>query len=174
MSLLRYEEIPKWYQDNEFIRTGYRAPGLSWSQYISSTIQIHNETGNIWTHVLASGFFWTLTIYTALIDPTLKSTSSRLMLCTYLTTSSTCFFGSVIFHTFMPKDANVYCSCMKTDMTGICLNVCATFLPIIHSSFYECEHFWIRLIYFLAVIAVAYVVIRVAYTPQFTSVSNIY
>uniref|UniRef100_A0A3Q3GEF8 Progestin and adipoQ receptor family member 8 n=1 Tax=Labrus bergylta TaxID=56723 RepID=A0A3Q3GEF8_9LABR len=53
-----------------FILSGYRPVGLSWRCYLLSLFQIHNETVNVWSHLLAAvfvvmrvlkvrGFLWT-------------------------------------------------------------------------------------------------------------------
>lgn len=47
-------------RDNQFILTGYRV-NWSWKQAAWSIFHIHNETGNIWTHLLGFVFFVTLT-----------------------------------------------------------------------------------------------------------------
>lgn len=48
--------------DNEFIVNGYRA-SLSWSQCFHSVFQLHNETVNVWTHLLGAITFVYLCFY---------------------------------------------------------------------------------------------------------------
>lgn len=55
--LYRFEELPAFLRDNEFIRSGYRV-FYSYADNWASMLMIHNETGNIWTHFL--GFLWCL------------------------------------------------------------------------------------------------------------------
>ena len=45
------------YQDNEFIRGGYRPELYSYSLCLNSVLRVHNETANIWTHLLGSALF---------------------------------------------------------------------------------------------------------------------
>ena len=46
-----YSHLPKELQDNEYITTGYRME-LGFLDSIKSMFGIHNETGNIWTHLI--------------------------------------------------------------------------------------------------------------------------
>lgn len=47
----RYSHLPKELQDNEYITTGYRVE-MGFLDSIKSIFGIHNETGNIWTHLI--------------------------------------------------------------------------------------------------------------------------
>lgn len=48
-----YSNLPTELQDNEFITTGYRTELGVWDS-IKSMFGLHNETGNIWTHLIGS------------------------------------------------------------------------------------------------------------------------
>ena len=50
-------ELPEWYEHNPFIWTAYRDHRTSFCGCVSSVCGIHNETGNIWTHLLG-GVVW--------------------------------------------------------------------------------------------------------------------
>ncbi|KAJ1977631.1 inc metabolism membrane protein [Dimargaris verticillata] len=54
--LLDFEELPLEWRENQYIRSGYRFLH-SKTQCLSSIFQYHNETGNIWTHLLGLIFF---------------------------------------------------------------------------------------------------------------------
>lgn len=47
-----YSTLPAEWQDNEFITTGYRGTQLGAWDSIKSLFSLHNETGNIWTHLI--------------------------------------------------------------------------------------------------------------------------
>ena len=46
-----YSNLPPELQDNEYITTGYRVE-MSYWETIKSLFGLHNETGNIWTHLI--------------------------------------------------------------------------------------------------------------------------
>lgn len=50
---VRDADVPPLFRE-QFIRSGYRPVGLSWRCYVLSLFQIHNETLNVWSHLLAA------------------------------------------------------------------------------------------------------------------------
>ncbi|XP_074295270.1 heptahelical transmembrane protein 4-like [Silene latifolia] len=62
--LVEYHSVPGYLRDNEYIKGHYRA---DWplKQAFFSIFTIHNETINVWTHLIGFFFFLSLTIYTA-------------------------------------------------------------------------------------------------------------
>lgn len=61
--LLEYHALPDYLKDNEYILSHYRAD-LTFSQALNSLFRMHNETVNIWTHLIGFLFFLVLTIFT--------------------------------------------------------------------------------------------------------------
>lgn len=61
--LCDFGALPEYLRDNEFILRGYRS---EWplKHALLSIFRIHNETGNIWTHLIGFLLFFSLTIYT--------------------------------------------------------------------------------------------------------------
>ncbi|XP_049384677.1 heptahelical transmembrane protein 4-like [Solanum stenotomum] len=62
--LVEYHSLPGYLKDNEYILGHYRA---EWplKQALLSIFTIHNETLNVWTHLIGFFLFLALTIYTA-------------------------------------------------------------------------------------------------------------
>ncbi|XP_059624023.1 heptahelical transmembrane protein 4-like [Cornus florida] len=66
--LVEYHSLPGYLRDNEFIVGHYRS---EWplKQILLSIFTIHNETLNVWTHLIGFFIFLSLTIYTAMKIP---------------------------------------------------------------------------------------------------------
>ncbi|KAK9284657.1 hypothetical protein L1049_023833 [Liquidambar formosana] len=66
--LVEYHSLPGYLRDNEFIVGHYRS---EWplKQVLLSIFSIHNETLNVWTHLIGFFLFLSLTIYTAMKVP---------------------------------------------------------------------------------------------------------
>ncbi|CAN6562822.1 unnamed protein product [Malus baccata var. baccata] len=66
--LVEYHTLPNYLRDNEFIVGHYRS---EWplKQVLLSMFTIHNETLNVWTHLIGFFLFLSLTIYTAIKVP---------------------------------------------------------------------------------------------------------
>lgn len=66
--LVEYHALPGYLKDNEYILGHYRA---EWplKQVLLSVFTIHNETLNVWTHLIGFFLFLSLTIYTAKMVP---------------------------------------------------------------------------------------------------------
>ncbi|CAM8943009.1 unnamed protein product [Rhodiola kirilowii] len=62
--LAEYHSLPAFMRDNEYIHRYYRA-GWPMKQVLLSIFTIHNETLNVWTHLIGFFLFLFLTIYTA-------------------------------------------------------------------------------------------------------------
>ncbi|KAK4262416.1 hypothetical protein QN277_027978 [Acacia crassicarpa] len=66
--LVEYHSLPGYLRDNEYIVGHYRS---EWpmKQVLLSIFSIHNETLNVWTHLIGFFLFLSLTIYTAMKIP---------------------------------------------------------------------------------------------------------
>ena len=61
--LVSYDEIPEWLRDNAYIHNYYRCEYTT-EMCLRSFFMIHNEVGNVWTHVAGFFLFLGLAIYT--------------------------------------------------------------------------------------------------------------
>ena len=124
LQTISFDECPKYLQDNEFILTGYRS-GYSYRQsYLSLFHFHHNESVNVWTHLL--GFFLCiyLIVYTwnaaELASLTLED---RFVLTMFLGLHCyTLIFSSLLhLHICVSKDAQTFWSCL--DHSGISASI---------------------------------------------------
>lgn len=49
-----FHSLPDYLKDNEYIQRFYRRPGLPLRKTLWSLFGIHNETGNIWSHLIGA------------------------------------------------------------------------------------------------------------------------
>lgn len=62
----RITEAPEHHRDNEFIHSGYRINFNSSKHVLKSLFMIHNESVNIWSHLLGAGLIIILVAYTSI------------------------------------------------------------------------------------------------------------
>ena len=60
MRLGTYEEAPKFIQDNEYLKHGYLLHCNTFKKIFKSFLIIHNESVNIYSHLLGAFFFFML------------------------------------------------------------------------------------------------------------------
>lgn len=138
--LLHFDELPKWYQDNPSIRTAYRPVSNSYHACIHSLSYLHNETLNIYTHLLPA-------VILAFALPTLQLNISahyahapwtdRFMLTLTPMAAVGTLSLSAGYHTMYNHSAVVSASCLLLDYAGILCLILASFITGIYVGFYE-------------------------------------
>jgi len=99
--LLTIDEIPSDWHNNPHILRGYRFYENK-MQCIYSILKIHNETGNIWTHivgfffVLAMGLYW----YPRSASYEMSTTADKFVCAVFFFAALECLACSTIWHTF--------------------------------------------------------------------------
>ncbi|KAJ5646437.1 hemolysin-III channel protein Izh2 [Penicillium lividum] len=104
LQLLSSNDIPAWYSDNPYILTGYRPISNSTRNCLSSLFYLHNESINIYTHLIPSILFllaeWTLYQYIQIWYPH-AAIQDQAIFTFFLLTATICLGMSAIFHTLM-------------------------------------------------------------------------
>ena len=67
------EDYPKEFFDNEYLRRGYRIGFKSWTEISKSVFMWHNETMNIWTHLIGAIIFLVVALYIGIYYPNMES-----------------------------------------------------------------------------------------------------
>ena len=78
MRLGTYEEAPKFIQDNEYLKHGYLLHCNTFKKIFKSFLIIHNESVNIYSHLLGAFFFFTLIWYTTFFVTNTKTQISQI------------------------------------------------------------------------------------------------
>ncbi|OMJ20876.1 Adiponectin receptor protein 2 [Smittium culicis] len=103
---VNYTQVPDWAVE-PFIFSGYRPIHPSYKSCLNSVFKIHNETGNIWSHLIGALFIVSLFFVTSFYTiPHLEKFGnvdfgSRVFIYVYLTSALFCLLASSLFHTFI-------------------------------------------------------------------------
>lgn len=138
--LIRFEDLPEPWKNNPYIHNGYRFH-LRHIDCIKSTFGAHNETINIWSHLLGFLSILALALYVYPTTPifTHSSIADVLVASAFFIAAAKCLLCSSIWHTFnciAHNDSYDIFACV--DYTGISLLVGATIMTTEYAAFY-CE-----------------------------------
>ncbi|KAL5942664.1 hypothetical protein ACKVV1_001506 [Pyricularia oryzae] len=136
--LLSWAEIAPWQRDNEFILTGYRRASFSFITSARSILEIHNETANIWSHLLGAALFVALCLrFFANAEFTLHTrVQDAVAVGVYFMAVIVCFFLSTIFHTFSDHSPGMHKFGNELDHLGIVFVMWGTGVSGAHFAFY--------------------------------------
>lgn len=139
--LLSYDEIPEWYRENEHIRQGYRPVSGSVKTSFSSWKYIHNETINIYSHLVPAVAFvlgeWYISQY--LHGHYSKVTlSDEFIFAFFLLTAAVCLGFSTTYHTLINHSFALETIWLRLDFVGIILLTLGDFVSGIYMVFW-CE-----------------------------------
>jgi len=133
--LISYESLPKWAQDNPFIHEHYRQIFPSYSYCFKSIFYMHNETMNIWTHLVPSVFFILKILF---VFSGQFAFSDKVMFSIYYISALTMFSCSWLFHTVYVHSEGSCCFFAKFDYAGISIMIAGSMV----SSTLKFSHFW--------------------------------
>jgi adiponectin receptor len=147
-----YHKLPSWYKDNPYILNYYRKTNLSIKSYLKSIFEFHNESFNIWTHILASCLFFSFLIYNVSYPPNRvrieKYITQAIVFYGNVISSFVCFTLSSIMHIFYPMNDKICYRLMVLDYMGIFINITGTISAFIYFSFY-CQEMYQQLYFIL-------------------------
>jgi hypothetical protein len=136
--LIAWDDLPDWSKDNEYIHTGYRPISNSYWQCLQSCFYRHNETVNIYTHLLAT--FWMIALPIALYPhardhyPTAGADDWTVFALFFLGGAS-CFALSTIYHVLSNHSHAVHDFAHKLDFLGITIVTTGCFPPGVWYTF---------------------------------------
>ncbi|KAK3316528.1 mPR-typeG-protein-coupled receptor [Apodospora peruviana] len=132
-SLLLYADTEKWQQSNEFLLSGYREPSGSVIGSVKSICQLHNETVNIYSHLIGGLVFALLPIYFRFVyDP---SATDLLVVAIYTSGVAICFFLSALYHILDNHSHAVSAFFNQLDYIGIVVLMWGASVPTIYYGF---------------------------------------
>lgn len=138
--------LPRWQQDNHFILHGYRPASGSFAQSASGLLYMHNETINVYTHLLGAVVFTAIAVRwwrNFKIDfPTADSEDVAVFACFFLG-AIMCLSMSAVYHLISNHSEKVAKFGNKLDYLGIVFLIWGSFIPSISYGF-ACDPFLVK------------------------------
>ncbi|TGZ78592.1 HlyIII-domain-containing protein [Ascodesmis nigricans] len=118
-ALLTHTSLPTWYHDNPFLPSSYRPIHASTSHCLRSLLYLHNESLNIYTHLLPA----LLTLYHVpfLSSQLLPGSANTSIITFFLFSTTITLLLSSAFHTMSCHSQHVSARFLKADYLGIVL-----------------------------------------------------
>lgn len=137
--LLNWNELPPWQRDNQHILTGYRPASFSFRGSFYSLTYIHNETVNIYSHLLPGALALpvAIQIYRALAPryETAHDSDITVFLC-FFAGAVFCLGMSATYHTISNHSPAIARIGNALDYIGIVGLITGSFIPCIYYGFY--------------------------------------
>ncbi|KAJ2706625.1 hypothetical protein H4R19_004992, partial [Coemansia spiralis] len=136
------DDVPEFLRDT-YIITGYRRLCYSYTACLASMGYVHNESGNVLTHLVSLVFFIGLGLSTnfnllpAAISPGRAAWGDYVVLYGYILSACMCFALSTLYHTFSCHSHNHHVAWLKCDFVGILVLILGSFLPGLYYGYYE-------------------------------------
>lgn len=139
--LYDFHEIPVWQKDNEYILKGYVKETNSYKHIFLSLFFLHNETVNIYTHLLPGILCFALIVSTLEISLFKKFSTTTLtdylMINYFFLGAFTCFMMSASFHCLKAHSEKVAIFGNKLDYLGIVALIVSSMISLLFYGFYD-------------------------------------
>ena len=133
-----WHEIEDWQQDNHYIQSGYRPASNSYAKSAKSLGYVHNETVNIYTHLLGAiaAVFGSITLYNIVQSRyATASTEDVTVFSAFFAGLVACLSLSATFHLFSNHSQAVQKFGNQLDYLGIVMLIWGSFIPSIYYGF---------------------------------------
>lgn len=147
--LVSWNELFDWQKDNHYIHSGYVRATNSIRASLASLLYLHNETGNIYSHLIPSLLYLFVTLATLdYFIPVFDSTSwkDHAFIITFCIGCISCLGLSSTFHCLKSHSSTVMAFGNKLDYLGIVILIETSMIPMIYYGLYGFTHlqqlFW--------------------------------
>ncbi|KAI5815743.1 hemolysin-III related-domain-containing protein [Pyronema omphalodes] len=133
-----WDDLQAWQKDNHYIIRGYRPESRSLYKCFASITYLHNETINIYTHLLAAVYFlWLVPQLHSTIAPRYSSstTDDITAFSTFFLSAVICLGLSATYHTICNHSLPVAKFGNQLDYLGIIVLIVGSYLPTLHYGF---------------------------------------
>ena len=153
--LFHFDDMPIWSQDNPFILTGYRI-SKGYKETFKSLSYFHNETMNIYTHLLSAILFLGIiaNIWINWTEPTID----KIMFTLYCICAFKCFLFSSVYHLHCHTDSKtrfVFFSCL--DYAGISIMILGSCILMTYYIYYchkTMQIIWLTMLSLLSLVGI--------------------
>lgn len=137
--LIVWDDLPSWRRDNAFLLTGYRATSNSYASSLHSLLYLHNESVNIWSHLLGAILFLLSGIFLRSVVLPRYPIASQADLVAFA-----CFFGGAVaclgmsatYHAISNHSEEVARWGNKLDYSGIVFLIVGSYVPALYYGFF--------------------------------------
>jgi len=137
--LLAWRELESWRQDNQYILASYRESSNSFKKSFHSLTYLHNETVNVYTHLLGAVAFSLVGVSLYYVLGSRYSSASLGDILAFA-----CFFGgaalclgmSGFYHLIMNHSQRISSFGNKLDYLGIVFLIAGSYAPMVYYGFY--------------------------------------
>ncbi|KAF1842221.1 HlyIII-domain-containing protein [Cucurbitaria berberidis CBS 394.84] len=138
--ILLWDELAPWQQDNHYIQSGYRAQSNSYSKSWKSLGYLHNETVNIYSHLIGAllAAVSGVVVYRELAPryDTATQEDVFVFIC-FFAGAIACMGMSGTYHTIQNHSHEVAKWGNKLDYLGIVFLIWGSFIPVLYYAFGE-------------------------------------
>lgn len=138
--ILLWDELAPWQQDNHYIHSGYRAQSNSFSKSWKSLGYIHNETVNIYSHLigaLLAAISGAILYHSLTPRYTTATRDDVLVFSCFFAGAIACLGMSATYHTIQNHSHQVAVWGNKLDYLGIVFLIWGSFIPVLYYAFGE-------------------------------------
>ena len=133
-----WNDTPQWMQDNRYIHSGYRPQSNSYAKSASSLTHLHNESVNIWTHVVGAVLAAVAAfILYGNVRPRFRMANRDdvMAFSCYFLGAIGCLGMSATYHTISNHSEAVAKFGNRLDYMGIVMLIWGSFIPSIYYGF---------------------------------------
>ncbi|KAH7310510.1 putative hemolysin-III channel protein Izh2 [Stachybotrys elegans] len=133
--LMLWDELPSWRRDNAFIKSGYRQSRGSYMHSLRSLFYIHNESVNIWSHLVGAVCAAAASLYLyGVIHPRYESANfdDVVVFGCFFAGAVLCLGMSATFHMLLNHSETVATWGNKLDYTGIVALIVGSYVPALY------------------------------------------
>ncbi|KAK2038252.1 hemolysin III family channel protein [Colletotrichum somersetense] len=137
--LVLWDDLPAWRRDNAFILTGYRPDSNSYLGSLRSLAYLHNESVNIWSHLLgAVAFIVAGAVLHSVVAPRYGTAAPAdvLVFACFFAGAVACLGMSATYHAISNHSPEVAKWGNKLDYSGIVFLIVGSYVPALYYGFY--------------------------------------